>query len=310
MKVRNIALGLASYVPGLYRVLSKGTRGTDTARYCYSVWLRHLVMARRNGLSGSPRSVAELGPGDSLGIGLAALLSGAEAYYALDVVPYANLQRNLSIFEELVTLFANRTDIPAADEFPELKPRLESYEFPRGALADEVVNAALEAGRIERIKQSLADVNAMESMIRYVVPWSEARTPRRESIDLIYSQAVLEHVDDLRATYRALYSWLEPAGLMSHQIDFRCHGMADEWNGHWAYSDFQWKLIRGNRPYLLNREPHSTHLRLMDEVGFKVRCDLTVKTPSTIRRSDLAPRFKDLSHDDLTTSGAFIQASR
>lgn len=308
MKIKNIALGLASYVPGLYGALSKGTGGTDSARYCYSVWLRHLVMARKNGFSQIPISVAELGPGDSLGIGLAALLSGVEQYCALDVVTHANLRRNIEIFQELVALFNDREDIPGEDEFPELKPYLESYQFPHDDLTDEVLSFALNIDRLDRIRRSITAVDRQDSKIHYVVPWSDVNNIEEESIDLIYSQAVLEHVDDLRAAYRALYSWLKPGGLMSHQIDFKCHGFADEWNGHWTYSDFQWKLIKGNRPYLLNRKPHSAHLRLMNEFGFKVRCDLTINKPSNICRSDLARRFKDLSEDDLTTSGAFIQA--
>ena len=77
--------GLATYVPG-YEYLEP-TGGTSSARYCYSVWLRHLVMAYDSGLlQRPPATVAELGPGDSIGIGLAALLSGARKYHALDVV--------------------------------------------------------------------------------------------------------------------------------------------------------------------------------------------------------------------------------
>jgi hypothetical protein len=50
------------------RVLERdacGSQGTE-GRYCYSVWLRHLVSAAANGLNCSPKAVAELGPGDSL----------------------------------------------------------------------------------------------------------------------------------------------------------------------------------------------------------------------------------------------------
>src|SRR6202165_1423753 len=91
--------GAASYIPGLYKVVSKwrnvGTGGTDTAAYCYEVWLKHLTLLWANGMRTIPDTVAELGPGDSLGTGLAALLSGANRYYALDVVHYANTPRNL-----------------------------------------------------------------------------------------------------------------------------------------------------------------------------------------------------------------------
>jgi hypothetical protein len=101
---------------------------------------------------------------------------------------------------------------------------------------------------------------------------------------------------------------LKPNGYMSHQIDFGSHGTADEWNGHWAYSDFTWKLLKGRRPYLLNREPYSRHLSILNEEGFQVVYDRTVKLESNLTREDLASRFKSISDDDLTTSGAFIQA--
>jgi len=83
MKLKQLIFGMATFVPGIYQLRAKGTGGTDSARYCYSVWLRHLVMAKRNGLNPYPRIVAELGPGDSLGIGLAALISGCDKYFAL-----------------------------------------------------------------------------------------------------------------------------------------------------------------------------------------------------------------------------------
>ena len=98
--------GILSYFPGFNHPIFTRTGGTNSARYCYSVWMRHLVMAKKSGaFTKIPKIVAELGPGDSLGIGLCALLSGAERYYAFDVVKYANPSKNMAIFEELVILF-------------------------------------------------------------------------------------------------------------------------------------------------------------------------------------------------------------
>src|SRR5262245_35644000 len=104
LKVRALLSGLATYLPGYD--LAGMRRGTTTAEYCYSVWLRHLLRARAVGVARDvPHTVAELGPGDSIGIGLAALLCGAEKYYALDVVRYSDLRTNLAIFDRLVQLF-------------------------------------------------------------------------------------------------------------------------------------------------------------------------------------------------------------
>jgi hypothetical protein len=312
--------GLATYVPGFRQVMSitsrmnkaryfiTGTSGSSKTRYCYSVFLRHLVAAKENRLSTTPRIVAELGPGESIGSGLVALLSGAERYFAFDVIEHANLERNLEIFDELVELFKRKEPIPGEDEFSEIKPRLKSYEFPSEILTDELLNASLEPRRLARIRESIINYKMKDSMINYIAPWDNAQLIEKESVDMIFSQAVMEHVANLPFTYKAFSEWLKPDGFMSHQIDFKCHGTAEEWNGHWAYSDFTWKLIQGNRPYLLNRELHSTHLKLLLENGFKVVCDEVFDLPSKLSKRDLAERYRTLSDKDLTASGAFVQS--
>lgn len=306
-----ILKGLGTYIPGLHKIASKGTGGTISARYCYSVWLRHLVLAQKHGLSIQPEVVAELGPGDSLGIGLAALLSGADRYYALDIVKHALADKNMEIFDELAELFKRREMIPGEDEFPRIKPYLDSYEFPDHILTEERLEGALRPSRIEAIRKALLDRKnrcCCGTQIAYFAPWYAADIIKEGSVDMVYSQAVLEHVDDLLGTYKALYSWLRDGGFMSHQIDFKDHGTAGEWNGHWTYSDAIWRLIRGKRPYLLNRHPHSRHIRFIKECGFDIVYDSKVKSDSRISIGDLSSRFSDISKEDLTTSGAFIQA--
>src|SRR5262249_48006693 len=109
---------MATFVPGLGHMTGRMTGGTVSARYCYSVWLRHLSMLHRSALPTSFGTLVELGPGDSIGIGLAALLSGAEHYVALDVTRYAAAALNLQIFEELVGLFREQAPIPDETEYP------------------------------------------------------------------------------------------------------------------------------------------------------------------------------------------------
>jgi hypothetical protein len=307
LKIKALASGLATYLPR--RDLVGETGGTDSARYCYSVWLRHLLGAHASGrMPRHPRTVAELGPGDSIGIGLAALLSGVEQYFALDVVRYSDLARNLQIFEELVELFKARVPIPGDDDLPGVYPKLPSYAFPQDLLGDAHLRAALEPARVRSIRESLRDVDAPRGQIRYLAPWTAEESIAEHSIDLIYSQAVLEHVENLRQVYRTMHRWVRATGVMSHQIDYRCHGKADEWNGHWSYSDAAWKIVVGRRPYLLNRAPHSEHMRLLRESGFDVaRVDL--QRAAALPRSRLARRFRDLSNEDLTTCGAYVVAA-
>lgn len=308
LKVGQLLYGIATFIPGVAAVCGRGAGGTGSARYCYSVWLRHLVTAAANGLRVPPRNVAELGPGNSLGIGLAALLSGAERYHAFDVVPHAQIKRNLMVLDELIALFRARADIPGPDELPEVKPVLSSYAFPRDLLGDSTLAAALADERLARIRDSIQRQNGDGSMIQYRTRWFDEAAIERRSIDLLVSQAVLEHIDDLPSCYRAMRLWMKPDGFMSHDVDFRGHSTSRQWSGHWRYSDVVWKLIRGRRSYLLNREPQSTHLRLLEEHGFTVVGRQPRIAEQVVVREQLAPRFKHLTDQDLITATAHIQA--
>lgn len=307
---RRVLAGLATYLPGVGRLAVRSTGGTSSARYCYLVWLRHLVLAGRSGLSTSPRVVAELGPGDSLGTGLAALLSGASRYYAFDVLEYANVERNLAILDELIQLFRDRSPLPDG-EF-ELKPSPVAREFPYTIVTDNRLEEALTPSRLQAIRRALTHPGEEQGgvLVAYEPHWADTRAEPSDRVDFMFSQAVLEHIDDLETTYRAMARWLGDTGHVSHEIDFRSHDFAREWNGHWTYSDLEWRLIRGRRPYAINRAPLSTHLALLDRAGFKIVDMLKRREESSLTVDDLALRFRSLSTDDLTTAGAFLQAIR
>jgi hypothetical protein len=151
MRLIPVAKGVATYSPVLYKVMAKwragGTGGTDTAAYCYGVWLKHLTLLWANSLRAISDTIAELGPGDSLGIGLAALLSGVNHYYALDVVHYANTPRNLLIFDQLVALVQQHAGWPAKG-WPDYDQYLDANLFPSHILTKRVLKMALALDRL------------------------------------------------------------------------------------------------------------------------------------------------------------------
>lgn len=303
--IREVAKGQLHRVPGYAALLGLSRplrRQVASARYCYSVWLRHLVAARENGLEPKPRVVVELGPGDSLGAGIAALLGGAERYVVVDWVRYTSLARNLDVFEELLELFENRAPIPGDDEFPGVRPKLGRYAFPT-----DLIDAPAQAASA-RIRRALAHPEAEGACITYLAPYDRTKVTIDGGADFVFSQAVMEHVDDPGSLYQDIHRWLRPGGVASHVVDYRSHGTSSRWNGHWTYTDAAWRLIRGGRPYLLNRIPHSGHQRLLTESGFDVVAATRTRTASTLLRTELAPAYRDLSDDDLTTAGALFQA--
>ncbi|MBN1569210.1 MAG: methyltransferase domain-containing protein [Acidobacteria bacterium] len=286
------------------------------AKYYYSVWLRHMVKAHEYGLSTQPDVIAELGPGDSLGVGLTALLTGTRKYHALDIVKYADIEHNLTILEELVELLRNRTAIPGPDAFPSCEPKLDSYEFPFQILPEKRLSRALASERIALIKQALQNVNKQcvnkqedaPVSIMYHVPWEDAFTIEKNVADVVISQAVLEHVDRLENAYAVMHAWLKCGGYISQSVDFRSHGLSKKWNGHWEYSDAIWRLILGGRPYLINRLPLSRHVQLLKKNNFEIKCLLPSKdNSSSIKVSD---SFKWLTQEDLETATCFIQAAK
>ena len=147
---------LGGYLSRTYprtNVIRKGMAAS--IRYCYATWLHHLVHARKRGLNDIPEVVVELGPGSSLGVGLAALICGSSKYYALDIVEHAQSDGNLRIFDELVDLFQRRERIPDGNEFPRLKGWLDTFDFPAHVLDETRLHKALEPKRLERIRESI-----------------------------------------------------------------------------------------------------------------------------------------------------------
>ena len=267
-KIKPLIKGTITMVPGVKKLLNKKTGGTINARYCYSVWLRHL--SKLNKIENKiPDRIAELGPGDSLGIGLAALLTGCNRYYALDVLKYWDVQRNLQIFDELINLFRSRADIPDNKEFPGVRPEIDNYDFPSGIITETQLKDSLSEDRLAIIRTEICNIeSSANKYIFYQIPWYDSKIIESNSIDFIYSQAVLEHVEDLENTYASMNKWLKPSGAMSHSIDFRSHGITKSWNGHWTFSDFEWSIVKGRRLFLINRHPFSSHIDLHRKFGF------------------------------------------
>jgi hypothetical protein len=282
MIIKPVVKGLLTFVPGASRVLPKGrTGGTNRASYCLEVWLKHLALLRAAGMNATPRTLAELGPGDSIGVGLAALLTGVDRYCALDVVRFSNTASNLAVFDELAALSKARGPSLSDDRISAIRSALLSPGSEHGGIS-----------------------------IRYMVPWSDEKVIEPGTVDLILSHAVLEHVVDLESTYRALCAWLSRGGMMSHQIDFRSHGITEKWNGYRAYPEILWKTIAGRRTYLINRQPCSTHIDLMEKNGFEILAARKQHRADGIARSQLSRRWIDISDDDLACADLTVQARK
>jgi SAM-dependent methyltransferase len=293
-----IAKGLASRIPGLARSPKGGE--APSASYGYNVWMKHLWHLWKNGLRKMPETVVELGPGQSLGVGLAALLSGANAYYGLDSAHICDLRTNASLLDEMVHLFRGRAGQQIRG-WPSYGP-----EFPDHILPQPLLDAALSPDRKEDIARAVDHDSPIT--IRYIAPW-EDQSIERGSADLVLSHVVMQYFSDLETIYTTMYDWLRPGGMISHQIDFSGLQFArGEWNSHWSRSERTWRMIAGNRPGAIGRMPFSAHVDAIRSAGFEIACAMINPDQGGIPREALASRWAALSDSDLHARGGFIQA--
>lgn len=275
---------------------SEGGGTTNSADYCYTLWLIILSRIYKSGLKKHPKTILELGPGKSLGTGIAGLISGANKYYALDVTKFADTKKDLKIFNQLVKKFRRQ------------EPTDKTWPFPDFILNRKKLTKLLNKKRLQNIQKAILSQNSGlgEIQIDYFAPWENAKIIKDGSIDFIFSQATLEHIKNLDFAYSAMHQWLKPGGYMYHLIDFSSHDICREWNGHWRYSDWVWKICR----YHINRKPYSSHIKLLKKYNFKIVFLLKGSRKSAIKRSALAKSFRKLSNQDLTTNNVFLIAKK
>ena len=101
--------------------------------------------------------------------------------------------------------------------------------------------------------------------------------------------------------------WLKDEGCISHKIDFKSMNTTKLWNEHWTLNELEWSVVTGGT-YLINREPMSTHLKLIEDNNFKIIHEIKQTNDNNLSIEDLSDDFKHLDIKDLTTSGYYYFA--
>jgi hypothetical protein len=276
--------------------------------------MRHLMVLAECRLPLAVDTLVELGPGETLGISLMALLTGTRRIIALDVAPHAWPDANRAVFAELVELVRSGAAVPDNDEFPLVRPLLPRLLPATELVAPDVLARALDPERLREIERALAAPgNDASAPVRYVCPW-DIGSVQRGAADMVVSQAVLQYIphepgnDRLDDAFRAMRHWLPPGGVFSHQIDFT-GPFGPEWNAHWTVSNTLWRVIRGKR-VMENRAPLSAYLTLCERHGFELLANIRTPAESGVARPRLAPGLRDLPEEDYSTVGVHLVARR
>lgn len=275
---KKVLRSVISYLPVFNGLLSKtGTGGSNEAEYCINIWEKHyseFIKWSKNDLN----VVAEVGPGDSLGVGICALLEGAEKYLALDSIKHASIENNISTLNAVVENYLRNKKPINLDKIPGIKSA--------------IVN------------------NNNSSSVQYYVPWWEFNIIEENKVDFIFSTAVLEHVTELESFYKKAYEIMASGGIISSIIDYGAHEFSKDWFRHYYYSNWYWRFLMHGRKYPINRVTHSHHIKLMKNVGFEVVHESRKKSVKANKDricSSIVSMFRD---EDLDTRSGLIIARK
>jgi hypothetical protein len=210
----------------------------------------------------------ELGPGDSLASAIITNALGARKTYLVDAGDYA--ARDLDVYREIAR-WLREQGIPAIDQSQV-----------------DTIDAMLYRLGATYLTDGLASLRTIES----------------SSVDLIWSQAVLEHIrlKDIDATFAELRRICSSTGKMSHRIDFMDH-LGGALN-NLRFSEKVWESdFMARSGFYTNRVRSTQMQRAMHDAGFELTIVSTGKWDHLpVPRAHMAQPYRDLPEVDLLTS--------
>lgn len=264
-----IVLSRLPFGYGLWQKLGLFRHGyMDRVDYVQGVFGRHVDAASLRGQL-RDKTVLELGPGDSIATALLAACHGARAVL-LDVGAFA--VKDVRIYQAMAkNLESQGLCVPP--------------EIYRASSFSDVLSAC---GAVY-LTNGLEDFSRIDS----------------GSVDLIFSQAVLEHVrrKEFADIMRECRRVISPVGAASHTVDLRDH-LGGGLN-NLRFSERMWESnFFASSGFYTNRIQFSDMLSFFKAAGFS--CEITNVTRWAhlpIDRRSLASEFQDVADDELTVSG-------
>jgi len=280
---------LALLAPGLYVRLTKQTgRGdsnsetaADIAKYFHQSLIDYLgrlnvsIDGAKAFLAG--KTIVEYGPGDFPGVAILLVAFGAKKVYCVDRFPLINLSdKNRLVYQELLKLLGEDAQIALSDLFVDQR-------FPR---------TVLDSAKIEYVVRpnGFSDLHAQA--------------------DLVFSRAVLEHVNDLAGTFNDMVQAMRPGSCAAHLVDLRSHGLHRRNPLDFLeLSPLIWSLMYSHKG-VPNRWRANKYREILSGL---VLDDVEVSATTLASQSDvasvrphLAPLFVQLGDDDLACLGIWI----
>lgn len=280
---------LARFAPGLYvRLTGQTGRGAaaeegaaDIAQYfrdCVDAYFERLQVAPAEVaafLTG--KTLMEYGPGDLPGVAALMVARGARKVYCVDRFPLVNLSaKNARVLVDLI-------DGCRGVERDRLVGSLANRDDPAAGFAPERIEYLVRPSGLSGLKSA---------------------------VDMVFSRAVLEHVDDLEATFSDMVAALRPGAVAIHQVDLRSHGLhkANPLD-FLAWSPTLWKWMYSEKG-VPNRWRIDKYRAIIKDLPVELLALEPTKRASPEHlaavRSMLAAPFQDVTDQDLSWLGFWL----
>jgi len=279
---------LARYAPGLYvRLTGQTGRGAgevhldevcDYFQTCFDDYFQQLGIPEtaRSGFL-HDKHLMEYGPGDLPGIALLMIAYGTRQVVCVDRFPMVKMSpKNVRIAEIML------------ERLPQsLRARADAC-FKRPGHPGSGFDARFIAYHVQPI--------GLSGLV--------------DEVDLVISRAVLEHVNDLPATFRDMYAALKPGGIALHLVDLKSHGLhRDNPLDFLSWPAWLWSLM-----YSAKGVPNRLRVNAYREAARQSGFEAIALTPTVFAsetdvraiRAALAASFKNLSDTDLSCLGFWL----
>lgn len=229
----------------------------------------------------SGKTVLEYGPGDVPAVAVLMIAYGAEKAWCVDRFPLVQLSaKNLDVIREVLQ-------------------KLPAHARRRAEACFRVEGDPASGFNPDRIAYQVA---------------SSGLSGLRGVADLVYSRAVLEHVDDMDATYLDMAQALAPDGIAIHLVDLASHRMHRQNRLDFLVaSAWLWTVMHSHKG-VPNRWRRAHHLASVARAGLTpIRCETTkLADPADVAaiRPFLASPFRSLEDDEIACLGFWLICKR